>query len=91
MIQINGSPIIEKDHLSGVSFWAKWDMHSVPRFKLYKYIGHCEKNLLHYFRAHKGPEIVSMRMEQLAVSGFKAFVLDYKRIKEELQNLNDNP
>ena len=75
-----GKEITLEPFLYGVQHWAQWSM-AIPKYEVFLYLGHDGQRQVFYFQSRKTRLIVSKKMDELIVGGFKPFLLNIERLK----------
>jgi hypothetical protein len=76
--------IKREDFLFGIRHWVQFYAHRVPRMEVFRYVG-VDKNLgIYYFQSVTHKTIIGRNFYQLNMNGFRPFLLDIKRIQEEM-------
>ena len=69
----------------GITFWAQWYSHLVPRFEVFKYAG-WQQAIGHYiFQSRKNGCYVSRGFYQLNANGFVPFLLNMEAINKYME------
>ena len=54
---------------------------AIPKYEVFLYLGHDGQRQVFYFQSRKTRLIVSKKMDELIVGGFKPFLLNIERLK----------
>lgn len=80
------SSVIKKiDSIAGVRHWMQIYAYIVPRYEVFRVIGHNPSTGLYYFQSVKHDSTVSKYMYQLNTNGFKPYCLDWSRITKHVE------
>lgn len=83
--------IKQLNEILGITFWRQDYIQRVPRYEVFKVIGHCKDRGLFYFRSVKDNTTISKSFYQLNANGFHPFCLDWARIQKRVEEMSNGP